>query len=187
MLKRTDVIMPALEWSRDRHRSALDGHRRPTVKMGEPLMEVETDKAAVEIEAPTSGVLSHVTAHEGDEVPVGTVIAVILGSEEIEMAVPQPHPAYTDPSSAKKLLQRVRWPCAWLQKTTSTLPNQAWGRPGRKSRCPGLPSGKGISQPVCRASYIPPARLAKGAPPGWRNGHRPQRAARERAQRSDPG
>jgi pyruvate dehydrogenase E2 component (dihydrolipoamide acetyltransferase) len=98
MLKRTDVIMPALGMVQETGTvlrwMVTEGQ---PVKMGEPLMEVETDKAAVEIEAPASGVLSHVTAHEGDEVPVGTVIAVILGSEEIEMAVPQPQipPAQT--------------------------------------------------------------------------------------------
>ena len=49
-----------------------------TVAKGEPLMEIETDKATVEIEAPASGVLAHVTATAGDEVPVGQTIALIL-------------------------------------------------------------------------------------------------------------
>ncbi len=45
---------------------------------GEPIMEVETDKATVEIEASASGSLGGVRAQEGDEVPVGQVIAWIL-------------------------------------------------------------------------------------------------------------
>lgn len=45
---------------------------------GEPIMEVETDKATVEIEATASGTLAGVSAQEGDEVPVGQVIAWIL-------------------------------------------------------------------------------------------------------------
>jgi pyruvate dehydrogenase E2 component (dihydrolipoamide acetyltransferase) len=49
-----------------------------SVTKGEPLMEVETDKATVEIEAPASGILRNVTASAGDEVPVGNRIAVIL-------------------------------------------------------------------------------------------------------------
>jgi pyruvate dehydrogenase E2 component (dihydrolipoamide acetyltransferase) len=48
------------------------------VEQGQPLFEVETDKAVAEIEAPVSGILSGVKAHQGDEVPVGEVIAVIL-------------------------------------------------------------------------------------------------------------
>jgi len=49
-----------------------------SVSKGEPLMEVETDKATVEIEAPATGILANVTAQPGDEVPVGQPIAVIL-------------------------------------------------------------------------------------------------------------
>ncbi len=48
------------------------------VRQGEPLLEVETDKANVEIESPASGVLARVLAREGDEVPVGQVIGWIL-------------------------------------------------------------------------------------------------------------
>src|SRR5512146_1446913 len=54
-----------------------------SVTKGEPLMEVETDKATVEIEAPASGILSNVTAGAGDEIPVGNRIAVILAPGEV--------------------------------------------------------------------------------------------------------
>src|SRR5262245_14605034 len=54
-----------------------------SVAKGEPLMEVETDKATVEIEAPASGILSNVTASAGDEIPVGNKIAVILAPGEM--------------------------------------------------------------------------------------------------------
>jgi pyruvate dehydrogenase E2 component (dihydrolipoamide acetyltransferase) len=61
---------------------------------GEPLMEVETDKATVEIEAPASGILTNVTASPGDEVPVGNKIAVILAPGEVatQAAVQDPLP-----------------------------------------------------------------------------------------------
>ncbi|HYM66515.1 MAG TPA: biotin/lipoyl-containing protein, partial [Patescibacteria group bacterium] len=52
------------------------------VVKGEPLMEVETDKAAVEVEAPASGTLAAVTAAEGEDVAVGQPIAWILGPGE---------------------------------------------------------------------------------------------------------
>ncbi len=57
-----------------------------SVTQGEPLAEIETDKATVEIEAPASGTLSSVSASVGDEVPVGQVIAVILTPEEASSA-----------------------------------------------------------------------------------------------------
>jgi pyruvate dehydrogenase E2 component (dihydrolipoamide acetyltransferase) len=53
-----------------------------SITKGEILMVVETDKATVEIEAPESGILDHVTANVGDEVPVGQVIAYILAPGE---------------------------------------------------------------------------------------------------------
>lgn len=66
------------------------------VRQGEPLLEVETDKANVEIESPASGVLARVLAREGDEVPVGQVIGWILlpGEEPSEVpAAPVSAPA----------------------------------------------------------------------------------------------
>src|SRR5512138_899845 len=65
------------------------------VKKGEPLMEIETDKATVEIEAPASGILAGVTAQAGDVIPVGQRIAQILapGEKESFPAPAQPTPA----------------------------------------------------------------------------------------------
>ena len=48
-----------------------------SVRVGDPLMEVETDKAIVEVEAQASGVLTEVRHAAGSEVPVGHVVAVI--------------------------------------------------------------------------------------------------------------
>ncbi len=81
-----DVIMPALGMAQETGtvlrwlKSAGDA-----VTKGEPLVEVETDKVTVEIEAPADGTLGGVSASEGTEVPVGTTIAVVLADgEELE-------------------------------------------------------------------------------------------------------
>ena len=68
----TDVIMPALGMAQEKGTLVnwLKAEGEAVTK-GEPLMEVETDKATVEVEAPASGLLAHVTAAPGDEVPVG--------------------------------------------------------------------------------------------------------------------
>src|SRR5918992_5467911 len=47
------------------------------VKRGEPLVEIETDKANMTYEADTDGTLVEVIASEGDTLPVGEVIARI--------------------------------------------------------------------------------------------------------------
>ena len=52
-----------------------------TVQRGEPLLEVETDKVNVEIEAPDSGLLSEVRAQEGEVVTFNSVVAVIEGKD----------------------------------------------------------------------------------------------------------
>jgi pyruvate dehydrogenase E2 component (dihydrolipoyllysine-residue acetyltransferase) len=80
----TDVIMPALGVAQEK--GTLLNWLKPegqSVTKGEPLMEVETDKATVEIEAPASGILTNVTAFAGDEIPVGNKIAVILAPGEV--------------------------------------------------------------------------------------------------------
>ena len=91
----TDVIMPALGVAQEKG-TLLNWLKTEgqSVTKGEPLMEVETDKATVEIEAPASGILTNVTASVGDEVPVGNRIAVILAPGEIATpaAVQDPHP-----------------------------------------------------------------------------------------------
>ena len=53
-----------------------------TVKAGEPLFEIETDKATVEIEAMESGTLAKIIAGPGEEFPVGAVIAYLTKDGE---------------------------------------------------------------------------------------------------------
>ena len=79
----TTVIMPALELAQETGK-VLRWIKAPgdTVRKGEPLVEIETDKVTVEIEAPASGVLTSVTAQEGDVVPVGQTIALIAAAGE---------------------------------------------------------------------------------------------------------
>lgn len=80
-----NVIMPALGMAQETGRLLkwlrAEGEQ---VLQSEMLLEVETDKVTVELEAPASGVLRNVTAYPGDEVPVGTVIARIWSDTEIE-------------------------------------------------------------------------------------------------------
>jgi pyruvate dehydrogenase E2 component (dihydrolipoamide acetyltransferase) len=52
------------------------------VKKGDPILEIETDKAVFEIEAPASGVLRRIEHHEGEEVPVVTRVGIIAAPNE---------------------------------------------------------------------------------------------------------
>ena len=48
-----------------------------SVRKGEALLEVETDKVNVEVEAPEEGRLVEISAREGDFVKFGTAVAAI--------------------------------------------------------------------------------------------------------------
>ena len=73
------VIMPALEMAQETGKliSWLKKEGESVVK-GEPLLEIETDKAVMEIESPGDGVLAGVKIQAGTEVPVGRTIAWIV-------------------------------------------------------------------------------------------------------------
>ena len=79
----TSVVMPALEMTQESGRLVAwlkrDGE---AVNKGEPIMEIETDKVTIEIEAPASGILGGVLIKENDIVPVGQTIAWILAPGE---------------------------------------------------------------------------------------------------------
>jgi len=52
------------------------------VRRGDPLLEIETDKANMEVEAPADGVLRKIFHREGEVVPVLTPIAVVAPADE---------------------------------------------------------------------------------------------------------
>ena len=81
------VVMPALEMAQETGKliSWLKKEGESVAK-GEPLLEIETDKAVMEIESPGDGVLAGVKVQAGTEVPVGRTIAWIVGPGEVPPA-----------------------------------------------------------------------------------------------------
>lgn len=53
---------------------AQEGQR---VNAADPLVEIEAEKATYDIDAPVSGVLTEIFAVAGDEVAVGSTLAII--------------------------------------------------------------------------------------------------------------
>lgn len=87
-----DVIMPKVDMVMDQGTVAL-WHKAEgdQVRAGEPLFDIETDKATMEVEAPATGTLARISAHEGTAVPVATVIALIVEpGETLDTAQVQP-------------------------------------------------------------------------------------------------
>jgi pyruvate dehydrogenase E2 component (dihydrolipoamide acetyltransferase) len=77
------VVMPALEMAQETGKLLAwrkkEGER---VAKGEPLLEIETDKAVVEVEAPGDGILAGIVADVGAVIPVGETIAWLVGPGE---------------------------------------------------------------------------------------------------------
>jgi pyruvate dehydrogenase E2 component (dihydrolipoyllysine-residue acetyltransferase) len=97
------VVMPALEMAQENGKllawRKAEGDR---VSKGEPLLEIETDKAVVEVEAPGDGILVGVTAQVGAVIPVGETIAwLVAPGEKPPAAAPTAAPAARAASAAQ--------------------------------------------------------------------------------------
>ena len=77
------VVMPALEMAQETGKLlAWRKQEGDRVTKGEPLLEIETDKAVVEVEAPADGILAGISAAAGSDIPVGQTIAWIVAPGE---------------------------------------------------------------------------------------------------------
>lgn len=73
------VVMPALEMAQETGKLISWLKKEgDSVSKGQPLLEIETDKAVMEVESPGEGVLAGIKVQPGEEVPVGHTIAWIL-------------------------------------------------------------------------------------------------------------
>ena len=79
----TNVVMPQMGYDM-REGTVVRWHKREgeAVNRGEVIADIETDKATVEFEAYTAGVLGRIVAAEGIAVPVGNLIAIITAPGE---------------------------------------------------------------------------------------------------------
>ena len=95
-----DVLMPRLSDTMEEGvLSQWVKQQGDQVRKGDVLAVIETDKAAMEMEAYDEGVLTRILVAEGTSVPIGTPIAVI-GEAAAEAAAPSPVPAPDNPERA---------------------------------------------------------------------------------------
>jgi pyruvate dehydrogenase E2 component (dihydrolipoamide acetyltransferase) len=90
----TEVIMPKVDMDMATGTLAVwhvaEGE---TVKKGAALFDIETDKAAMEVEAPASGILRQILAKPGTVVAVGSPVAYLYAEGEAVVALPCAAPA----------------------------------------------------------------------------------------------
>ena len=98
----TNVVMPQMGYDM-REGTVVRWYKQEgeTVDRGEVIADIETDKATVEFEAYTGGVLGRIVAEAGVAVPVGELIAIITepGESVPEVAAPAASPAPAAPAA----------------------------------------------------------------------------------------
>lgn len=86
-----EVIMPKVDMDMATGTlSAWHAAEGEAVQKGAPLFDIETDKAAMEVESPASGRLHHIVAAPGQTVDVGSPVAWIYAEGEAVGSVPSP-------------------------------------------------------------------------------------------------
>src|SRR5207248_8323157 len=79
----TEVVMPKLSPTMEEGQLTRwlkkEGDK---VSMGEPLAEIDTDKATMEMQALSNGVLRKILVQEGESAPLGQPIAIVGEADE---------------------------------------------------------------------------------------------------------
>jgi 2-oxoglutarate dehydrogenase E2 component (dihydrolipoamide succinyltransferase) len=114
------------------------------VAADEPLVELETDKVTVEVNAPTAGVVESIAADEGAEVGPGAVLGVIGAGAANGAAKPAPKAAAPAPAPAAT---------APAAPTKTEAPRQAPGPVARPAA--ELPSGPAASKLMAENNLTP--------------------------------
>jgi len=165
------VVMPALEMAQETGKLIAwrkkEGDR---VNKGEPLLEIETDKAVMEVEAPADGILAGITGVVGSDIPVGHTIAWIVAPGE------KP-PAEKEPATAPAARGKTESLPAQATASTSGAPSAQSSRISPKARRLAKelgvdiatvrgsgPSGEILASDVQAASAAPSASSVTAAP-----------------------
>jgi len=84
-----DIVMPRLS---DTMESGTVAHwlkgEGDTIKKGEPIAEIETDKAVMPLESDVNGTIAKILLPEGQSAPIGTTIATVAKAGEATVARP---------------------------------------------------------------------------------------------------
>jgi len=119
-----------------------------TVKSGDILAEIETDKATMEFEAIDEGIVSRILIAEGtDNVKVGTVIAVIDGEGEVDSSSVAANPVRPE------LVEELPLPSIPAEETSSASTSSAptgKGEAKTPATDPAIPAGTAMIKTTVR-------------------------------------
>src|SRR5262245_49255142 len=161
------IVMPALEMAQETGKLVSwrkeEGDR---VAKGETLMEVETDKAVVEVEAQAEGILGGVSAKTGDVVPVGQTIAWLLQPGEKPPAATMQ--AQTGRKMESSAVAQAAVPAAAAPATAAASPVQVSPKARRLAKEHGVDvsrlRGSGPEGEIVAEDVLAAARTKSAAP-----------------------
>ncbi len=143
-----------------------------TVAKGAPIFEIETDKAAMEVESPGAGVIRNISASEGVDIPVGTPVAFIYGEGEAVDLIQTPVPAKPAPAvqniqaaSVAPVIDATPALQSGLPRATPLARRLARERGLQLTQVPGSgPRGRIQAEDVKNFRVVPPPRQVEQRP-----------------------
>jgi pyruvate dehydrogenase E1 component beta subunit len=172
----TQVLMPALSPTMEKGNLAKWLKKEgDTVKSGDVIAEIETDKATMEVEAVDEGTLGKILVPEGtQDVAVNTPIAMILGDGEDALALKDGKPAAQQPPKAEQPAQQ--------QKGAESAPPAVKEEPAKKAEAPA-PAKTGAAP---AAAATPEPEVPEGTPMATMTVREALRDAMAEEMRRDP-
>jgi pyruvate dehydrogenase E2 component (dihydrolipoamide acetyltransferase) len=167
----TKVIMPKLSPTMEEGQiSRWLKKEGDKVSMGEPLAEIDTDKATMEMQALANGVLRKILINEGQAAPLGQTIAVIGEPDEDIAALIAEAPAQTEPKAEKAEEEPAPQPQA-AAAAASAESRPASASDGRQPQLVTSDSGRLIVSPLAARMAAEAGldlRSLQGSGPGGR-------------------
>ena len=129
------------------------------VAVGDPLFEVETDKASMEVEASSAGFVAAILAPEGENVPVGAIIAVLADSEDaLANYAPAPNQAEQNPEAPQAKENEAKPPTSASASVSASPPQPSPDKSDKVLASPlakRLASERGIDLTQLRSKGAP--------------------------------
>src|SRR5581483_5736325 len=153
-----EIVMPRLSDTMEEGTVARWLKREgDAVKKGEPILEVETDKATMELPAYSDGVLARILVREGATVPLGAPIGMLAKAGEHVSPGTSGAPPAEQPPAADAGAPSTEQP------PTQAAPAAAQEQPAEQSTPPGS-AGVSPAAPDSAASSASPEEASRPAP-----------------------
>src|SRR5436190_23404691 len=148
----TQVVMPKLSPTMEEGQLARwlkkEGDQ---VAMGEPLAEIDTDKATMEMQALSNGVLRKILIKEGESAPLGQPIAIIGDADEdiseLLKSASEGKPAKATPAP-EKASESDEPPAVEVKAQDHVEATPSTSRDGQKPQEAAAPTGRVLISPI---------------------------------------